>query len=175
MFNKFKSIFDNFLHDATHWSYSISFSLFIVGSLFLGFGTIENSTSVVLISCFFLVGGMFFFPNFKTSYIDIIAKGLIKFITACSFTLIDVLLITKIIINLYNNKENLFLFYFIVSIITFFLLRYYIDIFYKIISILINGTRKKSDIIKKVWKIVLTLLGFLITLASFVKLIIEIL
>ena len=175
MFNKLKSIYNNFLHDATHWSYSIPFSLFIVGSLLLVLGTIENSTGVVLISCFFLVGGMFFFPNFKTSYIDIIAKGLIKFITACSATLIDALLITKIIINLYNNKENLFLLYFIVSVITFFLLRYYIDISYKIISTLINGTRKKSDIIKKIWKIILTLLGFLITLASFVKLIIEIL
>lgn len=103
MFKKLKSIFDDFLHNATHWSYSIPFSLFIVGSFLLVIGTIENSRRVVLISCFSLVGGILFFPNFKKSYIDIIAKGIIKFITACSATLIDVFLITKIIINLCNN------------------------------------------------------------------------
>ena len=108
--------------------------------------------------------GAYTLPNFKASYIDAFAKGALKFTFSATVTIVDVVLIIKIIkCIIYNQNIPLYLFV-IVAIITFLLFRYYIDISYKVVSRIINEITEKKYAIQKAIKLILSLITFLTAL-----------
>ena len=134
----------------------------------------DNTWVTVLSSCMFLLC-MYSFPNFKASYVDTFAKGSLKFSLSIIATILDVILTRSIVINIYNSQLIPLYYYIISLLLTFLLARYYIDILYKVILTIIREVTEKNKIIKKAWKFVLSLVGFLVTLASFAQSIISIL
>ncbi len=174
MLKRIKSIFNNYIKGDNHWAYSLSLASFVVGTLMLLFATIEDNTCITILSSCMFILGMYFFPNFKASYIDSFAKGSLKFSLSIIATIIDVLFIRSTIINIYNSQSVPFYYYIISLLLTFFLARYYIDILYKIIFTIVKEVTEKHSTVNKVWKLILSLVGFLVTLVSLANSIISI-
>lgn len=174
MFQKLKSILSNYFSGISHWSYSFSCALFIAGILLFVFSILAHSSCVAILSGFIITFGLLFLPNFKSSYIDIFAKGMMKFVASTFATVADILLIQHIVINLRKHQNIQLYKYIIFTLLTFFITRYYIDVMYHVISTIIKGANKKADTIKKVWKIILTLVGFLVSLATLTNIAINI-
>lgn len=165
---------ENKHNENKHWSYSFSLSLFIVGGIIFLLATIENSSYITILSSLIIVLGIFTFPNFKSSYIDNFAKGMFKFSISVIGVVADIILFKYIMKNIHNHNPNPFYRYLELSILTFFIARYYIDVIHHVISGIIKGANKKADIIRKVWKIILTLVGFLVSLATLTNIVINI-
>lgn len=174
LFKKIKSILNNYYKGENHWSYSFSLALFIVGALIFALATIENSSGITILSSIVIVFGIFSYPNFKSSYIDNFAKGMLKFSVSTLGITTDIILFRQIIKNIHKHSIVLFLYFIALSTLTFFIARYYIDVMYHVIYTIIKGAKGKSEIIKRFWKIVLALVAFFVSLATLTSLVINI-
>ena len=169
MYKKICSMLKNYIKGENHWEYSLSISLFIVGALLFAFTTIKNDIYLIMLSsCMFFIG-ICALPNFKSSYIDAFAKGTLCFSLSSIGIILDVVIIRNIIKCIMNSQIVYFYYYFFAIILTFLLARYYIDVSHRAITTITKEIHEKSSVFKKVWKHILSSIGFLISLVSLIN------
>ncbi|MFT3952008.1 MAG: hypothetical protein QM689_08715 [Oscillospiraceae bacterium] len=168
MIKRFKNAVNRFIHGKEHWKYSFSLSLFLTGCILMIIAVIQNYMPSSFLSSFIILVGALFYPNLKPSVMDAIGKAVFKFTISFVGIVMDIFCLAHIFENKIKLTDEIFL-YIVTIMLTLFLARYYIDIIYRVIFVIIQKSRNNSEKLKTVWKVALAALGFLVTLASLVN------
>lgn len=151
--------------------YSFSWSLILSGIIFSFFSMyFLHSEIKAFIPDVIIVFGVFLNPDFN---VDIITKSIyyfLVFIASLIFSFLDLKLIkNNVLINGNTFK------YILALIITIVVLTYYIFLTYNIISTTFNKIKSNTNNISKIFKCVVSIIEFLILIATLLSMIIEIL